>query len=86
MLDCLKDANRAHRDLCAAQQQVVRSTMALAKNHRTKFVSSRHQLVYRSTDSTPELQQEMSLANKRLRAEKAKQERASMTRLSNTVD
>ena len=38
MLDCLKDANRAHRDLCAAQQQVVRSTMALAKNRRTKFV------------------------------------------------
>ena len=60
--------------------------MALAKNHRTKFVTDRHQLVYRSTDSTPEVQQELSLANERLRAEKAKQERASMTRLSNTVD
>ena len=86
MLDCLKDADRAHRDLCAAQQELARSTMALAKNHRTKFVSDRHQLVYRSTESTPEVKQEMSLANKRLRAEKAKQERASMARLSNTVD
>ena len=85
-LALLREGDRIQRELSQQQQQLARSTMALAKNHRTKFVTDRHQLVYRSTDSTPEVQQELSLANERLRAEKAQQERASMTRLSNTVD
>ena len=51
-LDLLREGDRIQRVLSQQQQQLARSTMALAKNHRTKFVTDRHQLVYRSTDST----------------------------------
>ena len=51
MLDCLREADRTQKTLCQAQQQLARSTLALVKNHKTKFTTDRHQVVYRSTDS-----------------------------------
>merc|ERR1719318_1902407 len=72
--------------LCEAQKQLARSTMALAKNHRTRFCTDRHQVTYRSTDSSPEVQHEMNLAAARIREEKVKQERADLAKLSEAVD
>ena len=78
--------DHAHKALCAAQQQLARSTKVLAKNHRTKFITGHHNLVYRSTDGSPEVKQEMALAADRIRKEKGVQERASITKLSAAVD
>jgi hypothetical protein len=86
MLDCLKEAEETQKTLCTAQQQLARSTKALAKNHRTKFSTDRHQLVYRSTDDSPEVLHERNLAAERIRAKQAKQERADLTKLSDAVD
>ena len=86
MIDLLREGDTIQQTVCQQQEELTRSTLALLKQHRTKFSSDRHQLVYRSTDTSPEVQQEMSLAAARLRAEKAKEERASITELSSTVD
>ena len=86
LLDCLREADRTQKTLYWAQQQLARSTLALAKNHRTKLTTDRHQLHYRSTDSSPEVLQEINLATERIRAEQAKKERAKITKLSEVVD
>ena len=79
LLDCLREADRTQKTLCQAQQQLARSTLALAKNHKTKFTTDRHQVVYRSTDSSPEVQQEMNLAAARIREEKRQGLRTAVT-------
>ena len=86
MIDLLKEGDAIQQTLCQQQEELTRSTLALVKQHKTKFSTDRHQLVYRVTDTSPEVQQEMSLAANRIRAEVAKQEKASITKLSNTVD
>ena len=86
LLDCLKEADRTQKTLCQAQQQLARSTLALVRNHKTKFTTDRDQVVYRSTDSSPEVQQEMNLAAARIREEKDRQERVELSKLSDVVD
>ena len=45
-----------------------------------------HSVVFRPTETRPEVQQEMNLAAQRIRAEHAKRERASIISLSSTMD
>ena len=85
-LALLKESDRIQKQLSQQQQLLARSTIALYKQHRTRFIMGQHSLVYRLTDTRPEVQQEMTLATQRIRAVQAKKERAAINNLSNTVD
>ena len=85
-LQWLREGDRIQQILVEQQQQLARSTMALTKQHKTRFIMGHHSMVSRFNDTSPEVQQEMSQAAARLRTEKAKQETADINRLSSAVD
>ena len=85
-LTLLRESDRIQKQLSEQQQLLTRSTIALYKQHKTRFIMRQHSVVYRPTDTRPEVQQEMSLAMQRIRAEQVMKERATITNLSNMVD
>merc|ERR1719318_1113239 len=85
-LDLLKESDRLQQQLSLQQQSLARSTVALYRQHKTRFIMGQHSVVYRPTDSSPVVQQEMTLAAARIRKAKQEQERAEHTRLSAAVD
>ena len=45
MIDLLKEGDAIQQTLCQQQEELTRSTLALVKQHKTKFSTDRHQLV-----------------------------------------
>ena len=85
-LDLLKESDRLQKQLSMQQQLLARSTVALYQQHKTRFIMGQHSVVHRPTDSSPVVQQEITLAAARIRMAKQEQERAEHNKLSAAVD
>ena len=85
-LDLLRESDRLQKHLSQQQQLLARSTVALYKQHKTRFIMGQHSVVYRPAGNPPVVQQEMDQAAARIRRVKQEQERAEHNKLSDAVD
>ena len=54
-LTWLRESDRIQKQLSEQQQLLTRSTIALYKQHKTRFIMGQHSVVYRPTDTRPEV-------------------------------